>query len=125
MGVDLVLRKNGEYVTSLGRSYHFTKYMSDELDIDRDFEKDIEHQQNEVMFNVKKLQAFVAGSKKVVDEFKLDYPEEKFTMGEIYDTMMEELEESISYLSELAWENSQKSLVGYILMDDDLEFVFE
>ena len=125
MGTNLVIRKNGKYITELGRQHRFTKPGSDELDIRDDFEDELETLQEDVLGKIFKIQAFLTGKKEVVEQFNIDYPQEEFTKGETYDIMMEQLYDSIEYLTDTAWENSQKSLVGYMLMDEDLEYTFE
>ncbi len=122
MGVELSITKNGEFVTELGRAYHFHNIHND-LDVDYDvLEKQVESIEEYLINKINNLVSYMEGREKLlltlngievndVDGGRKPYEDR---LNEIFSTIKENSEELIGI--------GKKQLLGYILEDESMGY---
>jgi hypothetical protein len=121
MGTNVIITKNGEYVTEVGRSHIFQNYNNnDELDTDYDeLESQVTSLEQIIIKQVKELKVFVQSRENLLLSL---LGKENINTGEVLDDMVHEIIICIRENSDDLMKIGKKQMLSYILDDETMSY---
>jgi len=128
MGIELSITKNGEFVTELGRAYHFQNIDTNnsELDIDYDvLENRVEKVENYLIDQINNLVSYMEGRENLLLSMLSDDIIEDVDRIHFHGERLDEIIATIKDNSDELIDIGKKHLLGYILEDETMGTVIE